>query len=100
MKVVLKWLGLGLQVSEKGAIFNAIIITTSFINAIIIIVAVDIVIIIIITIIITLKLGGLFANPPKGCNFQRLPLCRFSHTFIASSMLSYNLKHWTGQVPT
>ena len=53
--MVLKWLGLGLQVSEKGAIFNAIIITTSFINAIIIIVAVDIVIIIIITIIITLK---------------------------------------------
>ena len=53
--MVLKWLGLGLQVSEKGAIFNAITITASFINAIIIIVAVVIIIIIITTIIITLK---------------------------------------------
>ena len=51
----LEVVGLGLQVSGKVAIFNAIIITTSLINAIIIIVAVVIVIIIIITIIITLK---------------------------------------------
>ena len=44
--MVLKWSGLGLQVSEKVAIFNAIIITISLINAIIIIVVVVIVIII------------------------------------------------------